>query len=99
MMNQMLGKSQPMLVGRVGDPLVFNPDRVQCIRDKRISDTGCSGFFPPFFPSGYRDNLWGLLVENTRLNDCYFDKKDWRLCKAEVRLFQIGSPTILSSCC
>lgn len=25
------------------------------------------------------------LAENERLNDCYFDKKDWRLCKSEVR--------------
>ena len=25
-------------------------------------------------------------VENAKLNDCYFDKKDWRACKDEVRL-------------
>lgn len=22
--------------------------------------------------------------ENTRLNDCFFEKKDWRACKSEV---------------
>jgi len=25
-------------------------------------------------------------VENTKMNDCYFDKKDWRACKNEVRV-------------
>ena len=25
-----------------------------------------------------------MIVENTRLNDCFYDKKDWRACKAEV---------------
>ena len=24
-------------------------------------------------------------VENTKMNDCYFEKKDWRLCREEVR--------------
>jgi len=24
-------------------------------------------------------------AENTKMNDCYFEKKDWRLCKNEVR--------------
>lgn len=23
--------------------------------------------------------------ENAKLTDCYYDKKDWRLCKGEVR--------------
>lgn len=23
-------------------------------------------------------------AENTKMNDCYFEKKDWRLCKKEV---------------
>jgi hypothetical protein len=23
-------------------------------------------------------------VENTKMNDCYYEKKDWRLCKNEV---------------
>lgn len=26
-------------------------------------------------------------VENTKLTDCYYEKKDWRLCKAEVGVF------------
>ncbi|KAG9676127.1 hypothetical protein KCU87_g3085, partial [Aureobasidium melanogenum] len=26
----------------------------------------------------------GCSVENTRLNDCFFEKKDWRQCKTEV---------------
>lgn len=24
-------------------------------------------------------------VENTKMNDCYFEKRDWRQCKKEVR--------------
>jgi hypothetical protein len=24
-------------------------------------------------------------VENMKMTDCYFDKKDWRQCKEEVR--------------
>ena len=27
-------------------------------------------------------------VENTRLNDCYFDTKDWRACTKEVSPFR-----------
>jgi hypothetical protein len=23
-------------------------------------------------------------AENTKMNDCYYEKKDWRLCKNEV---------------
>lgn len=26
-----------------------------------------------------------LIEEQTKMNDCYFDKKDWRACKKEVR--------------
>lgn len=27
----------------------------------------------------------GYSAENTKMNDCFFDKKDWRQCRAEVR--------------
>ncbi|KAM7203653.1 hypothetical protein V8F20_003948 [Naviculisporaceae sp. PSN 640] len=27
-------------------------------------------------------------VENTKLTDCYYEKKDWRLCKAEMERFR-----------
>ncbi|KAG0132064.1 hypothetical protein HOY82DRAFT_484225 [Tuber indicum] len=27
----------------------------------------------------------GCAAENTRLNDCFFEKKDWRMCQKEVR--------------
>ena len=30
----------------------------------------------------------GCAVENTKLNDCYFEKKDWRLCKQEMEEFR-----------
>ncbi|KAI9758882.1 MAG: hypothetical protein M4579_002766 [Chaenotheca gracillima] len=26
----------------------------------------------------------GCAEENTKMNDCYFEKKDWRACKREV---------------
>lgn len=28
-----------------------------------------------------------VVEENTRMNDCYFDKRDWRACKDEVSLW------------
>ncbi|KAI6250411.1 hypothetical protein HI914_02054 [Erysiphe necator] len=27
----------------------------------------------------------GCAAENTKMNDCFYEKKDWRLCKDEVR--------------
>jgi hypothetical protein len=27
-----------------------------------------------------------LLDENTKLTDCYYEKKDWRACKQEVSI-------------
>ncbi|KAI0998569.1 hypothetical protein K3495_g9626 [Podosphaera aphanis] len=30
----------------------------------------------------------GCAVENTKMNDCYYDKKDWRACKQELELFR-----------
>ncbi|KAK3316493.1 NONE-like protein [Apodospora peruviana] len=32
----------------------------------------------------------GCAVENTKLTDCYFEKKDWRLCKAEI--YSVSQP-------
>lgn len=28
------------------------------------------------------------LDENTKLTDCYYEKKDWRACKEEVRIHE-----------
>ncbi|KAG9230556.1 hypothetical protein BJ875DRAFT_151553 [Amylocarpus encephaloides] len=28
----------------------------------------------------------GCAAENTKMNDCFYEKKDWRLCKNEVSL-------------
>jgi hypothetical protein len=36
----------------------------------------------------YEDELLALTVwtaEQTKMNDCYFEKKDWRICNKEVR--------------
>ncbi|KAB5582929.1 hypothetical protein GE09DRAFT_1211546 [Coniochaeta sp. 2T2.1] len=30
----------------------------------------------------------GCAAENTKLTDCYFEKKDWRLCKTEMERFR-----------
>lgn len=30
----------------------------------------------------------GCSQEQTRMNDCYFDKKDWRACKQEMEVFR-----------
>lgn len=51
-------------------------------RDKRIFSTGCSGEDIPVD----NDRLYSDIgtEENTRLNDCFFEKKDWRACKSEV---------------
>ncbi|KAH8155563.1 uncharacterized protein LAJ45_00573 [Morchella importuna] len=35
-----------------------------------------------------RINDTGCSAENARLNDCYFEKKDWRLCKSEMEAFK-----------
>jgi hypothetical protein len=36
--------------------------------------------------------------ENTKLNDCFYEKKDWRACKDEVGLLPIrlARPSVLS---
>ncbi|TGO65351.1 hypothetical protein BOTNAR_0079g00180 [Botryotinia narcissicola] len=55
--------------------------------DKRIFSTGCAGK-SRFFNQSTRDNgemsAESTAVENSKMTDCYFEKKDWRLCKAEV---------------
>ncbi|KAH7323647.1 hypothetical protein BKA65DRAFT_598220 [Rhexocercosporidium sp. MPI-PUGE-AT-0058] len=30
----------------------------------------------------------GCAVENTKMTDCYWEKKDWRLCKDEMESFK-----------
>ncbi|KAF2761146.1 hypothetical protein EJ05DRAFT_497704 [Pseudovirgaria hyperparasitica] len=30
----------------------------------------------------------GCAVENARMTDCYYEKKDWRACKAEMDAFR-----------
>lgn len=30
----------------------------------------------------------GCSAENSKVTDCYFEKKDWRLCKAEMEAFR-----------
>ncbi|KAB8302396.1 hypothetical protein EYC80_005818 [Monilinia laxa] len=30
----------------------------------------------------------GCAEENSKMTDCYFEKKDWRLCKAELETFK-----------
>ncbi|KAF8867359.1 hypothetical protein BDZ45DRAFT_667322 [Acephala macrosclerotiorum] len=30
----------------------------------------------------------GCSVENAKMTDCYFEKKDWRLCKDELETFR-----------
>ncbi|KAH8775940.1 hypothetical protein BGZ57DRAFT_762543 [Hyaloscypha finlandica] len=30
----------------------------------------------------------GCAAENTKMNDCYYEKKDWRLCKNELEVFR-----------
>lgn len=39
----------------------------------------------------------GCAEENTKLNDCFYEKKDWRACKDEVCLVPIWWPRLLLS--
>jgi len=34
--------------------------------------------------------------ENTKLNDCFYEKKDWRACKDEVGLLPIRRTGVVS---
>ena len=54
-------------------------------RDKRIFSTGCAGESRSSRPSFLVIDTDDNTVENTKMNDCYYEKKDWRLCKSEVR--------------
>lgn len=36
------------------------------------------------------------VAEQSRLNDCYFDKKDWRSCKNEVGSIRLEAPQVTS---
>ena len=61
-------------------------------RDKRIYSTGCAGKSRTSMEMyGNEQELTeGRHVdENMKMTDCYFEKKDWRLCKAEVRSFTL----------
>ncbi|KAF2673940.1 hypothetical protein BT63DRAFT_451996 [Microthyrium microscopicum] len=35
-----------------------------------------------------RINNTGCAAENLKLTDCYYEKKDWRQCKDEMKIFQ-----------
>ena len=73
-------------------------------RDKRIFSTGCAGKSVSearlrVFAIICRLARWlrsgrgvdgGDSDENAKLTDCYYDKKDWRLCKEEVGRFFEG---------
>ncbi|KAH0566434.1 hypothetical protein GP486_000146 [Trichoglossum hirsutum] len=66
--------------------------------DKRIFSTGCSG---TYFGTLILECVWYIdylpsVVENAKMNDCYFEKKDWRLCKIE-RAFQQHSTNSMAS--
>lgn len=72
--------------GKVG-PYVLTED----VRDKRIFSTGCAGEAGEPTPCvEFYSMLRSVADENTALNNCFFEKKDWRACKTEVgqRLFQ-----------
>ncbi|OCT51126.1 hypothetical protein CLCR_09224 [Cladophialophora carrionii] len=59
--------------------------------DQRIFSTGCAGKLEITVRSRLRDvTLTNGTEEQLRMNDCYYDKKDWRACKAEVG---VESPT------
>ena len=56
-------------------------------RDKRIFSTGCAGVYPKpssFSSSGHNIDGVRISAEQTKMNDCYFEKRDWRACSKEV---------------
>lgn len=58
-------------------------------RDKRIFSTGCAGESnAETIPVRGGYEKLSRTDENASLNDCFRDKKDWRLCKDEVRMPQ-----------
>ncbi|TVY87316.1 Cytochrome oxidase assembly factor [Lachnellula willkommii] len=58
--------------------------------DKRIFSTGCAGELILPRASVFQTHLLMIMftAENTKMNDCYYEKKDWRLCKNELELFR-----------
>ncbi|KAF3050204.1 hypothetical protein E8E11_008296 [Didymella keratinophila] len=48
--------------------------------DKRIFSTGCAGAID----KAECGTELTPADENAKLTDCYYEKKDWRACKAEV---------------
>jgi hypothetical protein len=76
------------MTGERTDPNVRVPKTkaVSLCRDKRIFSTGCAGEFISPRASVFGNHFLTIwIAENTKMNDCYFEKKDWRLCKNEVR--------------
>jgi DNA-binding ferritin-like protein (Dps family) len=62
------------------------------IRDTRIFSTGCAGRAKvKLLFSGRLGLIEGDAEENTKLNDCFYEKKDWRACKNEVGGLPIDS--------
>ena len=63
--------------GRCSTTLTFD-------RDQRIFRTGCAGMQRSSqHRISFRSDV--KIDENTKLNDCFREKKDWRACKDEVR--------------
>ena len=56
-------------------------------RDKRIFSTGCAGMSDLVsLACTVAVDTFSIVEEQLRMNDCYYDKKDWRACKKEVSL-------------
>ena len=55
-------------------------------RDKRIFSTGCAGETALLSTRILHKQVFfdSNLDEQTNMNDCYFDKKDWRACSKEA---------------
>lgn len=64
-------------------------------RDKRIFSTGCAGISTICIQRLVWDGTDVSTVEQTKMNDCYFEKKDWRICKQEVGAVVEHFPTAL----
>ena len=67
---------------------VRETDILSAPREKRIFSTGCAGTGTPRearYENGHRrSNATMGTAEQTKMNDCYFEKKDWRVCQKEV---------------
>ncbi|EXJ90357.1 hypothetical protein A1O1_03456, partial [Capronia coronata CBS 617.96] len=55
---------------------------------QRIFSTGCAG--SGSLEVSINDEIanLGCTEEQLRMNDCYYDKKDWRACKNEMEAFR-----------